>query len=114
MLRVSKVFEKLNNSVFPNSDTFFHDVDSNIITFLSADSGFITTDLNKINLVDDNFNEEDPKTIIHVRLSLTKLRRYVAPGEYMSNTKQVRHNKDNNSNNNNKNRKKLRINLKNE
>ena len=112
------MFEKLNKSVFCNSDIFFRDVDSNIITFLSADLGFITIDLNKINPGDGNFDEEDPETIIHVRLSLTKLKKHVAAWEYISNTKQIRHTKDNNSNNNSndndKNRDKLTINLKNE
>ena len=50
-------------------DIFFQDVDSNIITFLMDDMGFNTIDLNNINLGDDNnFDEDDPETINHVRL----------------------------------------------
>ena len=30
--------------------------------------GTLSVDLTKINLDDDNFNEDDPETIIHVRL----------------------------------------------
>ena len=56
------------NSVFLNGDIFFHDADSNIITFLTDDMGFNTVDLNNINLDDDNFDKDDPETINHVRL----------------------------------------------
>ena len=50
------------------SDAFFHDVDSNIITFLSDDKGFNTVDLNNINLDDDNFDKDNPETINHIRI----------------------------------------------
>ena len=52
----SKMLEKLDSSVFSDGDIFLHDIDSNIITFFSDDMGFGTTDLNNINLDDDNFD----------------------------------------------------------
>ena len=61
---LSKKIEKLDDAAFSNGNTFSHDVDSNIITFLSNDMGFNTVDLNNINLDgDNNFDEEDPKLL---------------------------------------------------
>ena len=64
----NKMLEKLDNSWFSNSDTFFHDVDSNIITFLTDDMGFNIVDVNNINLDDDSFDENHLETINHVRI----------------------------------------------
>ena len=46
--------------------TFLHK-DSGKVTFSSNDWVFFSVDLDKINLDDDvNFDDDDPKTIIHV------------------------------------------------
>ena len=49
------MLQKSDNSVFSDDNTFFHDVDPNIITSLSNDMGFNTIGLNNINLDDDNY-----------------------------------------------------------
>ena len=68
----NKILEKLDNSVFSTDDTFFHDVDSTIVTFLNNDMFFNTIDFDNINLDDDDdddsFNEDDPETINHIKL----------------------------------------------
>ena len=51
-----------------NDDIDLPDIDSGIVIFLSDEIGVITMDFNNINLDDDNFNEDDLETIIHVRL----------------------------------------------
>ena len=63
---MSKMLEKLDNSVFTNEEIFYHNVDFNIITFLANDMGFNTTDLININQ-DDDFDEDDSETLNHVR-----------------------------------------------
>ena len=64
-----KMLEKLDNSIFSNDDIFFHDVNSNIIIFLSNDMSFNTIILNNINLDDDdNFDKDDPEIINLLRL----------------------------------------------
>ena len=55
-----------NDVVFLTNDIDV-DIDSNIATFLSDGMDLVTIDLNNINL-DDYFDEDDPETIIHVRL----------------------------------------------
>ena len=69
----NKMLEKLYNSIFCNSNIFFHDAGSNIIIFLTDDMGFNTIDLNNVNLDYDNFNEDDPETVNHVRFGVTNL-----------------------------------------
>ena len=58
----NKMLEKLCNSIFSNSNIFFHDAGSNIFIFLTDDIGFNTIDLNNVNLDYDKFNEDDPET----------------------------------------------------
>ena len=65
-LFTNKILE--NDVAFSNDDIDLRDIDSGIVTFLSVEIGVITTDFNNINLDDDNFNEDDLETIIHVRL----------------------------------------------
>ena len=65
----NKMLKKLGNYIFSNSNIIFHALDSNFITFLTNDMGFNTMELNNINLDDDNFDEDDPQTIMHVRLT---------------------------------------------
>ena len=65
-LFTNKILE--NDVAFSNDDIDLRDIDSGIVTFLSVEIGVITMDFNNINLDDDNFNEDDLETIIHVRL----------------------------------------------
>ena len=55
------MLEKLDNSASSNND-FFHDIDFNIITFLTDCTGSNTIYLNKIKLDhDNNFDEDNPE-----------------------------------------------------
>ena len=64
----NKILEELDDVVFSNDDIDLPDIDSGIVTFFSNEMGVITTDFDNINLDDDHFDEDDPETIIHVRL----------------------------------------------
>ena len=44
------------------------DEDSGNVLFSNDEMGILSVNLNNINLDDDNFYEDDPKSIIHVRL----------------------------------------------
>ena len=57
------MLEILGNFVFFNDHIDLDDTDSDIISLFSYDMGLLTIDLNKINLNDDNFDEDDPETI---------------------------------------------------
>ena len=64
----NKKFEKLDDVLFSNDDIVFVIADSDNVIFFSENMGLSTIDLNNINLDDDNFVEDDPETIIHLRL----------------------------------------------
>ena len=59
---------KLDDDAFSIDNIVFADIDSNIVTFFSIDTGLNTIHLNNINLDGDNFYNYDPATIIHVRI----------------------------------------------
>ena len=50
-----------------NNDIIFLNKDSNNVTFSSYGRGILSADINKINLVNINFDKDDPETITHVR-----------------------------------------------
>ena len=65
------MLEKLNNFVFSNDDIDFDDIDSRTVTFFSQDMSLVTITIELKNFNpddDDNFDEDDPETVIHVRL----------------------------------------------
>ena len=64
----NEILETLNNTVFSNDDIVFADADYDFAKFFSDDMGLNAINLNNIILEDDNFDEDDPETIIHVRL----------------------------------------------
>ena len=64
----TKMIKNLDHGLFSNDSIIFVNEDSNNITLLSDEMGFLSVDLNNINLDDANFDEDDPETIIHVRL----------------------------------------------
>ena len=49
--------------------TYLFCEDSGNVTFSSDRMGILSVNLNKINLGDVNFDEDDPETVIHVRLT---------------------------------------------
>ena len=63
-----KMIGKLDDPVFLNDDILFSNEGSGNATFFSDAMGILSADLNNIKLNDSNFDEEDPESIIHVRL----------------------------------------------
>ena len=65
----NKILEKFHDALLTNDDILFFDEDFSKDTFYANNMGILGVDLHKINLDDDNdFDEDDPGTIIHVRL----------------------------------------------
>ena len=67
-LVTSKMIKKLYNTVFADDDILFFVEDSGNVSFLSDEMGILSVNLDNINLYDGNFYENDPETIIYVRL----------------------------------------------
>ena len=65
----SKMLENFDNALHANDDILFFNEDFDKITFIANQRHILAVNLNKINLDDDNdFDGNDPDTIIHVRL----------------------------------------------
>ena len=65
----SKMIEKFYNALLANNDILFFNYNLNKVTFIANQRHILAVDLDKINLDNaNNFDEEDPNTIIHVRL----------------------------------------------
>ena len=64
----STMIKKLDDDLFSNNDIIFVNEDSDYVTFFSNEMGILNVDPNNIYLDDVNFVEDDPETIIHVRL----------------------------------------------
>ena len=63
------MLEKLNNALHVNDDILFYNEDFDNVTFIANQRLLLALDLDKINLDNDNnFDEGDPDTIIHVGL----------------------------------------------
>lgn len=60
--------EKLYSSISSNDDIVFLYISFNIVTFFSIDISLNTINLNNIKLDDNDFDNYDPETIIHVHL----------------------------------------------
>ena len=65
----SDMIKKLHDIIFANYDILSFDEDSGNVTFSIDEMSILSVDLDKINLDDVNFDEDDPETIIHVRLN---------------------------------------------
>ena len=63
----SKMIKKLYTALYTNDGLLFFDEDSGNVTFCCDEMGILTVNLNYINL-DNNFDEDDPDTIILIRL----------------------------------------------
>lgn len=63
----SEMIEKLHNYVFSNDDIVLGDIDTKMVTLFDNDISLNSVFLNNINIVDDNFDDFDPKTINHIR-----------------------------------------------
>ena len=64
-----KMIKKLDDDLFANNDIIFVTEDSNYVTFSRNEMGILSVDISNIDLDDINFDEDDPETIIHVRLT---------------------------------------------
>ena len=64
-----KMVEKHDNALHANDYMLFYNEDFDNVIFITNQSNILTVDLDKNNLEnDDNFYEDDPDTIIYVRL----------------------------------------------
>ena len=66
----SKMLAKFHDALLTKDDILFFDEDLSKVTFFCNEMGILDVGLYKINLDDDDnsFDEDDPETIIHVRL----------------------------------------------
>ena len=64
----SNIIKKLHDALFANQYTIFINEDSINVTFRADEMDIVSVDLDKINIDDVNFDEDDPETIIHVRV----------------------------------------------
>ena len=65
----NEMLKKFHDSLVANDDILFFDKDFSKATFYANQMGILGVDIDKINLDDErNFYEDDPDTIIHVRL----------------------------------------------
>ena len=63
------MLEKLDNSFHANDDILFYSEDFDKVTFIACQRHIIDEDFDEINLDSDaNFDEDDPETVIYVRL----------------------------------------------
>ena len=62
----SKMIKKLFTALYANKNILYFDEDFGKVVFNCNEMGILNIDLNNINL-DNNFDEDDPDTIIHVR-----------------------------------------------
>ena len=62
------MLEKFDNALHANDDILSYNEDFNNVTFITNQRHILAVVLDKINLDNDNnFDEDDPNTIIHVR-----------------------------------------------
>ena len=63
----NETLKDIDTAVFVNDDIFVV-ADTDTVTFFTDFMGLFNVDLNNVSFDDDNFDNGDPKTIIHVRL----------------------------------------------
>ena len=62
------MIKRLDYSLFVNSDIILIKENFNNLTIFCGEMDILSVDLDKINIDDTNFDEDDPETIIHVWL----------------------------------------------
>ena len=70
----SKMTKKLFTALYADDNMLNFNEDSSNIIFSCNEMGILNIDLNNINLDDANYNEDDPETIMHVRLSTSHIK----------------------------------------
>ena len=69
----SKMIEKYFTGLYPDENILYFNEDFGDAVFNYGEIGITDIDLNNINL-DSNFDEDDPGTIIHVRLFVWQIK----------------------------------------
>ena len=64
----SKMIKELFTALYADENILFFKEDSGNVVFSCNEMGIINIDLNNINLGDTNYEEDDPDSIIHIRL----------------------------------------------
>ena len=64
----SKMIKKLLTALYADNNMLYFNEDSGNVVFSCNEMGILNIDLNNINRNDTNYKEDDPETIIHVRL----------------------------------------------
>ena len=64
---MNKVVNDLDNAEIINDNIVFVD-DSDNVTFFSDDMSFAYVDLNNLSLENNHFDDNDPETIIEIRI----------------------------------------------
>ena len=62
------MIKKFPTALSADDNTLYFDEYSGNPTFFCTQMGILSIDLNNINLDDTNYEEDNPKTIIHIRL----------------------------------------------
>ena len=63
-----KLLKKLFTALYADDNILYFNEDSGDAVFSCNEMGILRIDLNNINLDDTNYDEDDPETIIYVRL----------------------------------------------
>ena len=72
---ISKMIKKLSTALYADDGLLFFDEDSGSnVTFCCNEMGILSVNLNNINLDDTKYEEDDPDTIILVRLGILNLK----------------------------------------
>ena len=64
----SKTVKKLLSTLYADDNILYYNEDSVKVIFSCNEMGILNIDLNNINLDVTYYNEDDPETIIHIRL----------------------------------------------
>ena len=64
----SKMIKILFADLYAGENILYVNEDSGHVAFICNEMGILNIDLNNIDLDDTNYDEEDPDTIIHIRL----------------------------------------------
>ena len=70
----SKMIKTFLTALYSDNNILFFDEYSGNTTFCYNQMGILNVDLNNINLDDTNYDEDEPETIIHIRLSAWHIR----------------------------------------
>ena len=65
----SKIIKKLLTALYTYDDILYFYENSDDVVFSCNEMGILIIDLNNINLDNTNYDEDDPETVIHIRLS---------------------------------------------